>query len=158
LSRVCLDSAVGIATGYLWGHFSSPSRFQDFRLLHFVQTGSGTHPASCRIGKGALFIGLKRPGREAHNSSSSSAEIKHTCSYTSTSAYVFMAQCLISYAQGQLLRSTVFGDCFIANYTEIRLISEVKLVGGRADQRRHGIKISPNFITSIQRTYNKIFY
>jgi hypothetical protein len=38
-----------------------------------VQTGSGAHPASCRIGTG----GKARPGRDADHSLPSSAEVKN---------------------------------------------------------------------------------
>jgi hypothetical protein len=49
-----------------------------------------------------LFLGVKRPGREADHSPRTSAEVKKMWIYTSTPPYVFMAQCLISYAQGEL--------------------------------------------------------
>jgi hypothetical protein len=42
---------------------------------------------------------VKRLGCEADHSLTTSAEVKKTCVYTSTSSYTFMAQCLISYAQ-----------------------------------------------------------
>jgi hypothetical protein len=41
-----------------------------------VQTGSGTHPASCTMGTGGPFPGAKaRPGRDADHSPPSSAEV-----------------------------------------------------------------------------------
>jgi hypothetical protein len=40
--------------------------------------------------------GLKRPGREADHSSPTSAEVKKTRVYTSTSPHAFMALSLIS--------------------------------------------------------------
>ena len=68
------NSSVGIATYYgphgpgiesRWGaRFSAP-----------VQTGIGTHPASCAIGTGS-FPGVKRPGRGVDLSPPSSAVIK----------------------------------------------------------------------------------
>jgi hypothetical protein len=45
---------------------------------------------------GALPPGVKMTGREAHHSPPTSAEIKNTWIYTSTSPYVLKAQCLIS--------------------------------------------------------------
>jgi hypothetical protein len=52
---------------------------------HRVQNGSGAHPASYPMGNGALFLGVKLPGREADLSLPSSAEVKNAWSYTSTS-------------------------------------------------------------------------
>jgi hypothetical protein len=46
-------------------------------LLHVVQNSSGAHPASYPIGTWALFQGLKRPGRGADHSPSSSAEVRN---------------------------------------------------------------------------------
>jgi hypothetical protein len=45
----------------------------------------------------ALTSGVKRPGREADQSSPSSAEIKKAWSYTSIPQYVFMTWCLVKY-------------------------------------------------------------
>jgi hypothetical protein len=50
--------------------------------LQNVETGSGGHPASCTMGS---FPGVKRPGREVYQSSSSRAEVTNEWSYTSTS-------------------------------------------------------------------------
>jgi hypothetical protein len=48
---------------------------QDLSFLHCVQTGSEAHPASYPVGTGSLFMGKKRPGREADHSPPSSAEV-----------------------------------------------------------------------------------
>jgi len=53
-------------------------------LRHRVQTGSGTHPTSYRMGIWVVTPGVKRPGRETNNSSLSSAELKNAWNYTST--------------------------------------------------------------------------
>jgi hypothetical protein len=53
-------------------------------VRHLVQTGSGAHPASCRLGTVVLLTGVKRTGREAENSPPPSAEVKNTWSYNST--------------------------------------------------------------------------
>jgi hypothetical protein len=45
--------------------------------------------------RGALFLGVKRSGREGDYSPPSSAEIKNAWSYTSTPQYAFMAWCSI---------------------------------------------------------------
>jgi hypothetical protein len=45
----------------------------------------------------ALFLGVKRPRREADHSPPSSAEVKNAWSYTSTPQYVFMAWCLVKH-------------------------------------------------------------
>jgi hypothetical protein len=44
---------------------------------------------------GALFLGVKWPGREADQSSTSSVEVKNTWSFTSTPQYVFRAWYLV---------------------------------------------------------------
>jgi hypothetical protein len=51
---------------------------------------------------GALSTGVKLPGREANHSPPTSAEVKKMWIYTFTPQYAFMAQCLISLAQGQI--------------------------------------------------------
>jgi len=43
---------------------------------------------------GVLPLGVKRPGRAAEHSSSSSAKVKNAWSYASTHPYVFMVWCL----------------------------------------------------------------
>jgi hypothetical protein len=93
---VCIGSMqvlIGISlsqTGYgLDGRVRFPA-VQDLSLLHVVQTGSGTHPASNPMGTGGSFPGVKRPGREVDHSPPSSAEVKNTWSYISTPPYVFM--------------------------------------------------------------------
>jgi hypothetical protein len=56
------------------------------RPLHVVDIGSGAHPASYQKGtggRGALSLGVKRPGREADHSPPASAEIKNAWVYTS---------------------------------------------------------------------------
>jgi hypothetical protein len=47
----------------------SPARVKDFFYSFCVQTGSGAHPASCKIGTGGPFPGGKaRPGSDADHS------------------------------------------------------------------------------------------
>jgi hypothetical protein len=78
---VSRGSSVSIVSGY--GHYRaievrSPAEEDDFSCSLFVQTGSGTHPASCTIGTGGPFPGAKaRPGRDADHSPPSSAEVKN---------------------------------------------------------------------------------
>jgi hypothetical protein len=50
---------------------------------------------------GALSLGVKRPGREADHSPSSSAEVKNAWIYTSTPQYAFVALYSVE-TQGQL--------------------------------------------------------
>jgi hypothetical protein len=88
------DSAVGIATVYGLddrGVEFEPRWGQDFSLLPVVQTGSGVHPTSCLMGRGAFSPRVKRPGREADHSPPTSAEVKKTWVYTSRPSYAFMA-------------------------------------------------------------------
>jgi hypothetical protein len=54
----------------------SPAGANDFSSSLCVQTGSGTHPASCTMGTGGPFPGGKaQPGRDADHSPPSSAEV-----------------------------------------------------------------------------------
>jgi hypothetical protein len=54
----------------------SPAEAKDFTPSLCVQTGSGTHPASCTVGTGGPFPGYKaRPGRDADHSPPSSIEV-----------------------------------------------------------------------------------
>jgi hypothetical protein len=88
MSRVPVESRI----------FSSPCRPDRFR---------GT-PSLLSNG----YQRVKRPGREAHHSSLTNAKIKKTGIYTSTPPYAFMAQRLISLAQGQLLLYYETGGVF----------------------------------------------
>jgi hypothetical protein len=49
---------------------------RDFSLLYHIQITSEAHPASYPIGLGALFVGVKQPGCEAHHLPPSSAKVK----------------------------------------------------------------------------------
>jgi hypothetical protein len=61
------DRAIGVG---------SPAGAEDFSTSLCAQTGSGAHPASCTMGTGGLFPGVKaRPGRDADHSPPSSAEV-----------------------------------------------------------------------------------
>jgi hypothetical protein len=51
---------------------------KDFSSSLCVQTGSGAHPASCKLGTGGSFPGAKaQPGRDADHSPPSSAEVEN---------------------------------------------------------------------------------
>jgi hypothetical protein len=87
LIKMCLvescksrDSSIGMALGYGLDDRVSRVRFPagagNFSLHHPVQNGSGSHPASYPMGTSGSFPGVKRPGREADHSPSSSAEVK----------------------------------------------------------------------------------
>jgi hypothetical protein len=84
------DSSVGIATDYGLDDRGVGVRVSvglEFFLLHVVQTGSGVHPTSYPMG-----TGVKGRGREADHSPPTSAEVKKTWNYTSsTPPYAFMA-------------------------------------------------------------------
>jgi hypothetical protein len=63
------DRAIGVR---------SPAEVKDFSSNLCVQTGSGTHPASCTMGTGGPFPGGKsRPGHDADHSPPSSAEFEN---------------------------------------------------------------------------------
>jgi hypothetical protein len=72
--------SVGIALGYGLDDRGSrvrvPARAGNFSLYHRVQNVSGTHPASYPMGIGGFSLLVKRPGREADHSPSSSTEVK----------------------------------------------------------------------------------
>jgi hypothetical protein len=54
------DRAIGVR---------SPAGAKDFSSILCFQTGSGAHPASCKMGTGGPFPGGKeRPGRDADHS------------------------------------------------------------------------------------------
>jgi hypothetical protein len=55
-----------------------PAEAKDFSFSLCVQTGSGAHPASCKMGTGDPFTGAKaRPSRDADHSPLSSVQIKN---------------------------------------------------------------------------------
>jgi hypothetical protein len=69
-------SSVSIVMGWTAGvQLSAGAR--GLSLLHSVKTGSEAHPASYWTGTWALWMGVKRPGREADNSPPSSAEVRN---------------------------------------------------------------------------------
>jgi hypothetical protein len=74
-----------------------PAGAGNFSLHHRVQNGSGAQPASCPMDTRGSFPGVRRPGREADHSPSSSAEVKYAWNYTPTPQYVFMARCLVKH-------------------------------------------------------------
>jgi hypothetical protein len=61
------------------------------------------------MGKGVLFLGVKRPGREADCSPLSSAEVKNVWSYTSTPPYVLMAWRLIKHKKMEDIKNIISG-------------------------------------------------
>jgi hypothetical protein len=70
-------SSVSIVSGYgLYDRAIEvlfPAGAKDFSSSLCVQTGSGSHPASCTMGTG----GKARPGRDADHSPPSSAEVEN---------------------------------------------------------------------------------
>jgi hypothetical protein len=64
---------------------------QEFSLLHIVQTGSGVHPTSYRMGTGGPYLGVKWPGSEADHSPPTSAEVKKN-----VDVYIHSPKCLHS--------------------------------------------------------------
>jgi hypothetical protein len=86
--------AVGTATGYGLDEWEVGIRVlkksKEFSLLHIVETGSGAHSASYSMSTESSFSGVKRQGREADHSTTTSAEVKKTWIYKSTLPYAFM--------------------------------------------------------------------
>jgi hypothetical protein len=64
---------------------------QELFPLHIVHTGTVANPATYLMGTGGSILGEKRPDCEANRSHVTSAEVKNTWIYISTSAYAFMA-------------------------------------------------------------------
>jgi hypothetical protein len=73
---------------------SIPGKGKSFLYSHSFQTGSRAPHHLVQWVQKAPPSGIKRLGRQADNSSPSSAEVKNVWSYTSTSPYIFMALCL----------------------------------------------------------------
>jgi hypothetical protein len=76
----CRGSSVSIVSGYELDdpeiEVLSQAVARDFPCNICVQTGSGAHPASCAMGTGGPFPGVKaRPGCDADHSPLSSAEV-----------------------------------------------------------------------------------
>jgi hypothetical protein len=72
------DISAGIVTDYLQdGRGSIPVKGQRFSPLHNVYIGCGAHAVSYPMCTGALSPGIKRQGREANHSPSSSVEVKY---------------------------------------------------------------------------------
>jgi len=61
---------------------SDPSKEKKFTCSQNVKTGFETH-LSYPMGSRGSFMAVKRPGREAHRSPQSSAEVMNEWSYTS---------------------------------------------------------------------------
>jgi hypothetical protein len=81
-----------IATTLRGSRVRFPTGDGNFSLQYRVQT----QPRIQWV-PGALSLGVKRPGREAHQLPPSSSEFKNAWSYISTSQYVFLAWCLVKH-------------------------------------------------------------
>jgi hypothetical protein len=89
------DSSVGIATGYGLddqggGGSSSPVRVKNFHFSISSRLALGSTQPPIKWVPGSSSPGVKRQGREADHSPPTSAEVKETWIYTSTSSYAFM--------------------------------------------------------------------
>jgi hypothetical protein len=90
----------GIALGYRLGDWGLESRKELGILLFTTACGSALGPTQPPVqwAPGALSLRVKRPGREADHSLSSSAEVKNAWNYTSTPQYASIAEgnCLLN--------------------------------------------------------------
>jgi hypothetical protein len=89
-------SSVSIVSGYGLDdraiEVRSPAEAKDFSSSLCVQTGSGSHPASCIMGTGGSFPGAKaRLGRDADHSLHLMPRSRMSRSYTSSLPSAFMA-------------------------------------------------------------------
>jgi hypothetical protein len=88
------ESSIGTAIRLQAGWPENRRTIQDsgrFSVLHIVQTGSGVHLTSYKMGTGGSYPVVKRQAREADHSPQTNAEVKKMWIYISTPPYVFMA-------------------------------------------------------------------
>jgi hypothetical protein len=78
------------------GRSSSPGGVKNFHSYMSCRPALGPTKPPIQWVPGALSPGVKQPGCEADHSLPTTAEVKKTLIYTSTSLYAFMALCLIS--------------------------------------------------------------
>jgi hypothetical protein len=90
---VRLRSTVGIATGYGLDDQGVGVQVPIGSRIFSTTSRQALGPTQPPIKwvPGALFLGVKRPGREADHSPPTSAEVKKTWLCTSTPPYAFMA-------------------------------------------------------------------
>jgi hypothetical protein len=77
-TNVILNSTTLLRAGRPGDRSSILGKGKDFSSALYVQTSSEAHPASCTMGTGGPFPGIKaRPGRDANHSPISSAEVEN---------------------------------------------------------------------------------
>jgi hypothetical protein len=76
--------------GGLRGWSSSPGKFKNFLFSMLARPALGFTQPPIQWVPGALSPGVKRPGREAHHSPPTSAEVKKMWIYTYTPSYAFI--------------------------------------------------------------------
>jgi hypothetical protein len=95
LPNMSRDSSVGIPTGYELDDrevgVRVPGSVKNFLFSTSSRPALGSAQPPTNGYWGALYPGVKRPGREADHSPQTSAEVKKTWIYTSTPPYVFIA-------------------------------------------------------------------
>jgi hypothetical protein len=74
-----------------------PAGARDFSFLHSTQIGSWDYPASYPMCSGESFSGDKATRAWSWPLTPSSAEVKNSWSYTSTTLYVLVAWCLLKH-------------------------------------------------------------
>jgi hypothetical protein len=98
-TAVLFPTAVGIATGYGLddggGRSSSPGKAKNFLFSTASRPVLGPTQPPIQWVREPFPPGVKRLWREADHSPPTSAEVKKTCIYTSTSPYAFIAYYLI---------------------------------------------------------------
>jgi hypothetical protein len=87
------------ATGWMLGVLGFDSRrgLGMFLFTTASRTALGPTQPPIQWVPGALYLAVRRPGREADHSPPSCAEVENAWSYTSIPPYVFMAWCLVKH-------------------------------------------------------------
>jgi hypothetical protein len=118
ITMITLAVSYGLDDG---GSILGRDREQFFLFSSPSTPALGPNPTSHKLGAGGSSAGIKRPGREADHSPSSSAEMKNTWSYTSIPPYVFIVWRLIKQRDAASWRSTTLSTRPTLSFTFITI-------------------------------------
>jgi hypothetical protein len=116
IKTYCIATGYGLDDRMIGVRF--PARAGNFLFDTMSRSPLGPTQPPIQYLSGALSVGVKRPGREADHSLSSSDRSKNERRYTSTPQYVFMAWCLFKHRDNFTFAFTfrlytVFACCFL---------------------------------------------